>query len=474
MAVQVPPPQVFTPRDYQRNFWRFMEGGGKRYCGVWHRRAGKDLNAIAWTAREACINPGVYWHIGPTLRQARRFVWNGMTVDTFNPRIAHRYRDVFPKEMILRQREDEMMIELRNGSIWQVVGTDDPDSLVGPNPRGIVFSEYSIQNPAAWELLSPILAENDGWAVFIYTPRGRNHGYRLLRAAENLMTEQPERWFAENLTIDMTTKPGPRNTQVPVVSPAMIQEERDRGKSEEEIQQEYYGSFEAPLHGSFYGDLMSEIAREGRVCEVPYDPELPVHTWWDIGYDYTAIIFMQVVGDERRFIDFEGGADGHLDLWIKRVLNRPYVYGNHIGPWDIVKRGAIGGKRMVDEALKLGLRFTKCPKHFKDDAWPQVRMYLRKYKCFFDARKCETLVDALHDYHREWDENKQTFLDNDVHNWASHPADAFRYGVMHEPQTDTNSFRAPVATNAYDVLEGVTYGGRPGAAEDYDPMESWL
>jgi len=474
MPIQVPPPNVFRPRPYQTPFWKFMENGGKRYIGVWHRRAGKDLNAVAWTAREACLKPGVYWHVGPTYKQARKFVWNGMTVDTYNPSIAHRYRDVFPKEMVARQREDDMMIELKNGSIWQVLGTDDPDSLVGPNPRGIVFSEYSIQNPAAWEYLSPILAENGGWAVFIYTPRGRNHGYRLYRAAQDFMAQQPGRWLAENLTIDVTRKLSPAGELEPVVSEEMIAEERQRGKSEEEIQQEYYGSFNSPLHGSFYGDIMKDIRAEGRITEVRWDPEFPVHTWWDIGYDYTAIIFMQVIGNERRFIDFEGGPDGAFDHWAGIVTRKPYVYGNHIGPWDITKRGAIGGKRLIDEALRLGIRFTKCPKHFKDDAWPQVRMYLKKWECYFDEKKCEHLIDAMHEYHREWDDKAQTFKDTDVHDWASHPADAFRYGVMQEPKTDVHSFRQTVAFSEYNLLEGVHSPERPLHAEDYDPMESWI
>ena len=60
--------------------------------------------------------------------------------------------------------------------IWQMAGSDNFDSLVGSNPVGVVFSEWALSHPDAWEYLRPILVENDGWALFIYTPRGRNHG----------------------------------------------------------------------------------------------------------------------------------------------------------------------------------------------------------------------------------------------------------------------------------------------------------
>jgi hypothetical protein len=476
-VIQVPDPRVYTPREYQIPFQSFMENGGKRYVGLWHRRAGKDLSALAWTAKEAVKNPGIYWHIGPMLKQARKFVWNGMTVDTFNPSKSHRYRDMFPRDLVRRERDDDMMIELVNGSIWQVLGTDDPSALVGPNPRGIVFSEYSIQNPAAWDYLAPILAENDGWAVFIYTARGRNHGYQLYQTAQRMMAEHPGRWMAENLTIDVTKKRDPNGVMVPVVTPAMIDEERERGVSEEHIQQEFYNSFDAPLHGAYYGDIIRDLRKAGRMERVPYDPDLPVETWWDIGFDATAIIFLQKHQNERRFIDFEMEPNGSLDYWIKKVNEKPYIYSNHIGPWDLKVRDYVTKKRRIDEALRLGIRFDVCKRHFVDDGISQVRRYLRKYHCIFDSEKCERLIDALLEYHREWNEDKQTFEEKPVHDWASHPADAFRQGVMKEPDVDSRSvFRPPVAESDYNPLEGIPDRGSfrspqaDRAISEFDPF----
>jgi hypothetical protein len=272
-----------------------------------------------------------------------------------------------------------------------------------------------------------------------------------------MMKEHPHRWMAENLTIDVTKKLDPNTrTMVPVVSQEMVQEERDRGVSDEHIQQEFYNSFDAPLHGAYYGDLIKDLRKEGAMAAVPYDPDLPVETWWDIGFDATAIIFVQKHQNERRFIDFMMEPNGALDYWIKKVLDKPYIYSNHIGPWDLTVRDFVHKKRRIDEALRLGIRFTICKRHFVDDGIGEVRRYLRRYKCVFDADKCGRLIDALLEYHREWDESAQTFKEQPVHDWASHPADAFRQGVMKEPDVDPNLLlRPPVADSEYNPLEGI-------------------
>ena len=166
-------PNNWQPRPYQENLWRALESGVKRAVTVWHRRAGKDLTFIHWTACKAFERPGLYWHILPTYAQGRKIVWDGMTRD------GRKFLDAFPDEVIVKKRDDEMTLWLEGGSQWQVIGTDNVDRLVGTNPVGCVFSEYPLQNPRAWDFIRPILAENGGWAVFSYTPRGRNHGYRL-------------------------------------------------------------------------------------------------------------------------------------------------------------------------------------------------------------------------------------------------------------------------------------------------------
>ena len=145
--------------------------------------------------------------------------------------------DHVPEDIRLNTNQAEMKIRLVNGSLLQIIGTDNVDAVMGTNPVGCVFSEYSLQNPIAWDLIRPILAENNGWGVFNYTPRGRNHGFILYEMAKH----NPE-WFCELLTIDDTK----------AITPNIIQAEREAGMSEEMIKQEFYCSFEAALSACFF------------------------------------------------------------------------------------------------------------------------------------------------------------------------------------------------------------------------------
>lgn len=217
-------PNNWNPREYQRPLWSYLSNGGKRAVAVWHRRSGKDSVALNWEAKAIFERVGVYWHMLPLNTQARKVIWDG--IDKFGRRMIYQ---AFPKELIKSVNSQEMKIEFVNGSIWQCVGSDNYDALVGGNPVGVVFSEYSIANPAAWDYIRPILTENGGWALFIYTPRGHNHGYELYNHAGS------DGWFRQILTVEQTK----------AIDIKAVDEERNAGMSESMIAQEFYCSFEA-------------------------------------------------------------------------------------------------------------------------------------------------------------------------------------------------------------------------------------
>ncbi len=185
-------PLDWAPRPDQRALWDYLESGGKRAVMVAHRRWGKDEVGLHFAAVAALQRPGNYWHMLPQYGQARRVIWEAV-----NPRTGRRRIDeAFPQEIRRRTIDGEMLIELANGSTWQLVGSDNFDSLVGSPPVGIVFSEYALADPMAWAYFRPILAENGGWALFIYTPRGRNHGktlYDFARSEEGWFSQRPAR-----------------------------------------------------------------------------------------------------------------------------------------------------------------------------------------------------------------------------------------------------------------------------------------
>lgn len=404
------PANGWEPRPYQIPVLEALDSGTKRAVTVWHRRAGKDHCAMNYTACAAHKRVGIYWHVLPTQRQARKAVWEGIGKD------GYRLIDqAFPKELRKRTRDDDMMIEFNNGSIWRCVGGDSFDGLVGSNPIGVVFSEYSIMDPRGWRFTSPILAENDGWAWFIGTPRGKNHFWDIYNDNRN----NPE-WFTELLTIEHTG----------VMTPEKVEAEIAAGMPRNLALQEYYCSFEQSNAGTVYGNEMAKVRNSGRVTTVPYDARFPVETWWDIGVrDATAVIFAQRIEGEVRVIDFYQESGEGFPHFANLLRTKPYAYSRHIGPHDLEQRLFISGVSTTQMiAQQFGINFTIAPKVKLTDGVEAGRTMLSRAR--FDSVKCSELIEALDYYHRKWDEEKQVFDPTPVHDWSSHPCSAWMYGSL--------------------------------------------
>ncbi len=416
-------PSNYNPRSYQLEVCEAFDRGCRRAALIWHRRAGKDKTGLAITSKELWSYPGVYWHLFPLLNQGRKILWDGRGRD------GTPFLNAFPMEMRKRTLDQEMKIEFTNNSIWQIVGVDNVDSLVGANPRGIVFSEWSLMDPLVWKLLQPILLENGGWAMFIYTPRGKNHGYKTYLHA----MRDPE-WFCSLKTVRDTLRDSIGEAGGPVIAEADIDKIRREGEEdgkvpdEDTIQQEYYCSFQGNLQGAIYGVQMTMAEREGRIARCPWEPRFPVNTAWDLGVgDALAIGFFQVVGREWRWIDYFEDRGGGVIAGIKEVKSKPYAYGRHYGPHDIETREISTGKSRKRFAEEHGLLFTVVPKHLVADGIDAVR---RQYPSMvFDTQNCDGLINAARSYRYEWDEKKQEFSKQPYHDWASHGADMVRTGV---------------------------------------------
>ncbi len=119
--------------------------------------------------KQAHLRVGVYWHIFPTYGEAKDSIWRDPNM-LFN---------IIDERLIAKRNETELVIYLKNGSIYQLKGSDQPDSLRGPNPYGVVFDEYDTQKVEAWGVVEPILRANGGFAWFVGTPRGKQKLYDL-------------------------------------------------------------------------------------------------------------------------------------------------------------------------------------------------------------------------------------------------------------------------------------------------------
>lgn len=246
-------PHNYLPRPYQLPLLQAMDSGTKRAVVVWNRRSGKDKTLINIVAKKAFERVGAYYYFFPTYSQGKKVIWDGADKDGF------RFLDHFPKALIESKNDTEMKIRFKNGSIFQIVGTDNIDSVVGTNPVGCVFSEYALQDPKAWDFIRPILAENGGWAIFGYTPRGMNHGWKLLQQARSSAN-----WFVSVLTVDETKAIGLEE----------LEEER-RHMSPELFRQEYYCDF---IEGA------SQFFK--RIDENLWDGNAePENHYWQLGVD---------------------------------------------------------------------------------------------------------------------------------------------------------------------------------------------
>lgn len=422
-------PYNYEPRDYQLGLYEALSNGYKRAVAVWHRRAGKDKTLINIAAKEMFKRVGTYYYLFPTYRQGKKILWNGLDKNGF------KFLNHIPLEVRKRTDNTEMLIETKNGSIFQVIGTDNIDTIVGTNPVGCIFSEYSLQDPSAWQFLAPILAENGGWAIFNYTPRGENHGYELLEQAKS-----NPKWFTQVLTVDDTK----------AVSLEEINELRKSGMSEELINQEFYCSFNSATVGAYYGSQIKQAEDENRVTNVPYEPAIKVDTWWDLGIgDSMAIWFTQTVGREIRLIDYEEDTGEGFPHYAKLLQEKPYVYGTHNAPHDIEVRELGTGKSRKEVAKSLGIDFKTVPNLSIEDGIEAVRSLFPRF--WIDKEKCKKGISAIKNYRKEFDEKNNVFKLRPVHDWSSHCADALRMlavghkdRVQSQPRTFERRARNPL------------------------------
>lgn len=215
---------------------------------AWHRRAGKDTYSLDFARRRMEERRGTYWHLFPFHVQARRAIWNGI-----DARDGMKFIDrAFPPQLRDDINNTEMSIDWK-GSHWQMLGSDNYDRMVGSNPCGIVFSEWALCDPAAWDYIRPILIENKGWAMFITTFRGRNHAYRMFKNVEQL-----DNWYTSLRTVRDTHN----HKGEPIVSEADIQKARDEGMSESLIQQEFYCNPDAASTGAIFTKQYTRIISE--------------------------------------------------------------------------------------------------------------------------------------------------------------------------------------------------------------------
>lgn len=418
-------PYGFKPYVHQQNsYTAYRSNKYNQFVEVWHRRGGKDTTWFNIQLEYAMKRVGYHLYLLETIGQAREVIWDGIGRD------GKKFIDYIPPELIESINNTEMKIKLVNGSILKYGGTDHYNAHMGTNPISIVHSEYSLQNPLAWHYLSPILAENGGWAAFIYTFRGNNHGYELYEQNKN----NPD-VYTSNYTV-LDTK---RHDGSPIVSIEEIDKMRRSGIPEIRIQQEFF-NVPTSMEGAYFGKEILRMEEEGRICDFPIERTQAVDTYWDLGFkDSTAIWLVQTINDEKKLIAYYENNLSSLDHYANWLFDfrakNGIVYKDHFAPHDAHKGELGAGKSLVQIAQGLGIKFKVVPKiNKKMNAIEAARMIFNKMK--IHKTNCKQGIKCLKEYHANFNERLNVYGDP-CHNWASHGADAF----MAIAQMDRNAMK---------------------------------
>jgi hypothetical protein len=406
----------FKPRDYQRKLVNYFRGAGKKAMCIWHRKAGKDRVATFIESELACERPGLYWHALPKYEDARKVIWDAIMPD------GQRLIDwAFPPS-ICKRLEHEMKVTLPNGSIWQPVGADNFDSLVGAFPVHVTYSEFPIMSPMARDYLRPALAMNNGTELIIGTPRGYNHAHDLWQHAK----KSPE-WYTDTQTW--------RDTGV--FTDAAIAEERAT-MPEELFRQEYECDWSAANVGSILGRYVEVAEKEGRIGALEYDPNgAPLEISSDIGRRHiSAWWFWQPQIGGFHLVDYDEDAGLDAEEWIERLKER--IGTRKLAriwlPHD-ARAKTFAAQHSAIEQFLAGFghdRVAIVPQTKKLHSISAAQMVIGK--CRFHSEKCARGLAALRSWAYEYDHERKQYSREPVQDWSTDAADAFCEGakVMQE------------------------------------------
>ena len=387
------PREQFIPFHQRKERWA---------CIVAHRRAGKTVACIADLVDAALRDEsgnGRFAYVAPLYAQAKDIAWAYLKD----------YAARIPGTSI---NESELRADFPNGARIRLYGADNYDRMRGLYFDGVVLDEPADMPVNAWPMvIRPALSDRKGWAVFIGTPKGHNGFYDTYVEAK----DSPD-WFC---ALHKASDTGIIDEDELATALKIMGQDR--------YDQEFECSFEAAIQGAYYATEMRAVMDEGRICHVPHEPSVGVVTAWDLGVgDSTAIWFMQEVGQERRIIDYYESSGVGLDHYANVLQERRYNYVDHVLPHDAQVRELGSGKSRIETLDALGVRpVTIAPQLRVDDGIQAVRSFLAR--CWFDEEKCHRGIEALKQYRRDFDEKGKTWRARPLHDWTSHPADAFRY-----------------------------------------------
>jgi hypothetical protein len=388
-----------------------------------HRRSGKTTALLADTVKRAIQGPndGRYGFLAPYYHQAKQIAWDillGLT-----------------EQVCKKKNESELRVDLINGSRIRLFGADNPDSLRGNRFDGAALDEFVDIRPGLWtEVIRPALADRQGWGVFSGTPKGRANHFADMW---NRVLEDSN-WFSLLLP---ASKSG-------ILSKEELDEARSQ-MSEEVYQQEFECSFEAPRSGSYYGKLLEQSVKEGRLGKFDFDPAFEVNCALDLGFtDSTAIWYWQERHDGFAIIDWDEDDSKTIAWWIDLLRAKGYEYNTVWLPHDARAKSLQTGKSTIEQLLSSDVPCKIVPHLDLQHGIDATKLMIPQW--YFNEPTTKPGFMRLMNYHREWDDKRQCYRQRPVHDQSSHSADAARYMALVQRKTTGERKKVQPVTTSID------------------------
>lgn len=403
-----PTTNIKIPYRPRKHFQAFHASLKRFRFVVAHRRAGKSVAEINELIKRAFENqrvypPPRYAYIGPTFAQTKDLIWG----------YVHHYLQPFGDAV--KFSESDLQVTLPNGAIINLYGGATAyERMRGLYFDGAVADEFPMLDPDMWPtVVRPCLADYRGFFIASGTSNGDDHFHDLKVKSEN----DPEGWDTFIIPVDQTDALDPDELK-----------DMTKDMSPEQYAREMLCSFEAPIEGAFYADLMNTAQEGGRITNVPWQPDMQCWTEWDLDIRSNLHVnIKQLVGkgvhqiDELSINVDQIGLPGVVQA-LTTGKRKGYLYKAHLLPHDIKARELGTGKTRIE--LLQGMLDAPChvvPLHRIEDGISATRSMLPI--TYWDKTNCPKTILALRNYQRM--KNGQP-----LHNWASHPADATRTGAM--------------------------------------------
>lgn len=400
----------YSPREKQLEIHNAIENN-RFVVVVAHRRFGKTVSAINALIKAAvlCDKPNArFAYIAPTYSQAKRVAWD--------------YVMEYTRPLDAKANISELRVDFMGDKRISLYGSENGDALRGQFFDGICLDEIGDQNPKIWnEIIRPALADRKGWCLFIGTPKGNNHFADFKdRAIKGDGWKFLEFKASETGILDVKE---------------LADAKAEMG--EDKYRQEFECSFDAPVEGAYYGQLLNEADEQNRITKIPHDPLARIVCSWDLGVsDSTCIWVAQVVGKEVQLIDATENHGVGLDYYVSWLRENGYDKGQQILPHDVRVREMSSGKSRQEVLMEAGLDVTIAPSLSVSDGIQAVRRLLPR--CWFDEEKTKQGLSALRNYRRVYNEKLNVYHDTPLHDWASHYADSFRYMAIGLNEVDSD------------------------------------